>query len=244
MCTRNHLQRLELCRRRRIERRLAVAGLAAGIGMRQPQPPDEPRFVLAARTMVESGQWLLPHRGVELYAEKPPVFMWLQAAAHQVVGSWQWSFLLPSLLAALLSLWLSESTAEKAGFLVSFLVITSLFILFADLFPKRLGMAEPERLVVRLAQPMAWCTTLLRPLVWFYSRGADALFRLLGLASAIAQIVWLDPVALATSAAHLAEGWQAPTGGCDPWGVFVGPRVSKPVIVAARAGRPRRASAP
>ncbi|MBW8462321.1 CNNM domain-containing protein, partial [Acidovorax sp.] len=82
---------------------------------------------------------------------------------------------------ALLRLWLSESTAEKAGFLVSFLVITSLFILFADLFPKRLGMAEPERLVVRLAQPMAWCTTLLRPLVWFYSRGADALFRVLGL---------------------------------------------------------------
>jgi len=25
-----------------------------------------------------------------------------------------------------------------------------------------------------------------------------------------------------------------PPGGCDPWGVFVGPRVSKPVIVAAQ----------
>ncbi|WP_256843578.1 ArnT family glycosyltransferase, partial [Pseudomonas aeruginosa] len=52
-----------------------------------------------------SGQWLLPHRGVELYAEKPPVFMWLQAAAYEIVGSWQWSFLLPSLLAALGTLW-------------------------------------------------------------------------------------------------------------------------------------------
>ena len=78
---------------------------------------------------------------------------------------------------------MSGPTAERAGFLASFLIITSLFILFADLFPKRLGMAEPERLVVRLAQPMAWCMTLLRPLVWFYSRGADALFRLLGLSS-------------------------------------------------------------
>lgn len=66
---------------------LIIAALAAGIGLRQPQPPDEPRFVLAARTMVESGQWLLPHRGVELYAEKPPVFMWLQAAAYEIVGS-------------------------------------------------------------------------------------------------------------------------------------------------------------
>lgn len=84
---------------------------------------------------------------------------------------------------ALFGLWFSDATAQTAGFLVSFLVITSLFILFADLFPKRLGMAEPERLAVRLARPMAWCMALLRPLVWFYSRGADMLFRVLGLSS-------------------------------------------------------------
>ncbi len=61
-----------------------------------------------------SGQWLLPHRGVELYAEKPPVFMWLQAA-YEIVGSWQWSFLLPSLLGALLSLWLVSDLAATAA---------------------------------------------------------------------------------------------------------------------------------
>ena len=84
---------------------------------------------------------------------------------------------------ALLALWLPESTAQTAGFLASFLVVTSLFILFSDLFPKRLGMAQPELIAMRLAQPMAWCMTLLRPVVWFYSRCADALFRLLGLSS-------------------------------------------------------------
>jgi len=83
----------------------------------------------------------------------------------------------------LLTLWLAEPTAQTVGFLLSFMVITSLFILFSDLFPKRLGMAQPEQLAIRLAPPMAWCMTLLRPLVWFYSRGADALFRLLGLSS-------------------------------------------------------------
>ncbi|WP_119965432.1 hemolysin family protein [Simplicispira lacusdiani] len=83
----------------------------------------------------------------------------------------------------LLALWLAEPTAQTVGFLLSFMVITSLFILFSDLFPKRLGMAQPEQLAIRLAPPMAWCMTLLRPLVWFYSRGADALFRLLGLSS-------------------------------------------------------------
>lgn len=38
---------------------------------------------------------------------------------------------------------------------------------------------------------------------------------------------------LANVAAQFAAGWQIPAGGCDPWGVFGGPRVSKPVIVAA-----------
>jgi len=84
---------------------------------------------------------------------------------------------------SLLALWLAEPTAQTVGFLLSFMVITSLFILFSDLFPKRLGMAQPEQLAIRLAPPMAWCMALLRPLVWLYSRGADALFRLLGLSS-------------------------------------------------------------
>ena len=84
---------------------------------------------------------------------------------------------------ALFALWVSDASAQTGGFLASFLIITSLFILFSDLFPKRLGMANPERLVVQLAQPMAWCMTLLRPVVWFYSRGADLLFRALGLSS-------------------------------------------------------------
>ncbi|MDR6212552.1 hemolysin family protein [Paracidovorax wautersii] len=83
----------------------------------------------------------------------------------------------------LFGLWVSESKAQTFGFLASFLIITSLFILFADLFPKRLGMADPERLAMRTARPMKLLMTLLAPLVWFYSRGADVVFRVLGLPS-------------------------------------------------------------
>lgn len=90
-----------------------VLCLLAGLGLRQPNPPDEPRFVLAARAMVESGQWLLPHRGSELYAEKPPVFMWLQAGAFELVHDWHVAFLLPSLLAALATLWLTWDLARR-----------------------------------------------------------------------------------------------------------------------------------
>lgn len=92
---------------------LIVASLFAGLGMREPSPPDEPRFVLAARDMVATGQWMLPHRGTEFYAEKPAVFMWLQAAAYVVVGDWRVAFLLPSLLAGLATLWLSWDLARR-----------------------------------------------------------------------------------------------------------------------------------
>lgn len=84
---------------------------------------------------------------------------------------------------ALLARWLPEATAQNLGFAASFLLVTSLFILFADLVPKRLGMADPEPMAVRLMRPMSLCMALLKPLVWLYSRSADGLFRLMGLSS-------------------------------------------------------------
>ena len=63
---------------------VALIVLAAGIGLRDPWPSDEPRFTLAAKQMVESGDWLFPHRGSELYSDKPPMFMWAQAAAYEL----------------------------------------------------------------------------------------------------------------------------------------------------------------
>lgn len=79
----------------------ALLVIGAGLGMRDPWPSDEPRFALVAKQMVESGNWLFPHRGVELYSDKPPMLMWLQAAFYTVLRDWRVAFLLPSLLAAL-----------------------------------------------------------------------------------------------------------------------------------------------
>ena len=84
---------------------LALLVLGAGLGLRDPWPADEPRFALVAKEMVESGQWLFPHRGTELYSDKPPMLMWLQAATYMAIGNWRVAFLLPSLLAALGTLW-------------------------------------------------------------------------------------------------------------------------------------------
>lgn len=84
---------------------IALLVLGAGLGLRDPWPADEPRFALVAKQMIESGDWLFPHRGAELYSDKPPLFMWLQAAAYTVFGNWRVAFLLPSLLASLGTLW-------------------------------------------------------------------------------------------------------------------------------------------
>lgn len=92
---------------------LALLMLGAGIGLRDPSPPDEPRFVLAAQHMVESGQWLLPYRGSEIYSHKPPPFMWAQALSYLMVGDWRIAFLLPSLLAGLGTLWLVWDMAAR-----------------------------------------------------------------------------------------------------------------------------------
>jgi 4-amino-4-deoxy-L-arabinose transferase-like glycosyltransferase len=79
----------------------ALLLLGLGIGLRDPWPSDEPRFALVAREMLHSGLWLFPHRGIELYSDKPPMFMWLEACAYWITGGWRGWFLIPSLLAGL-----------------------------------------------------------------------------------------------------------------------------------------------
>jgi len=91
----------------------ALLLLGAGLGLRDPWPSDEPRFALVAHWMVEHGQWLFPHRGHELYPDKPPVFMWLEALAYLVTRNWRAAFLLPSLLAGLGSLALVYDLARR-----------------------------------------------------------------------------------------------------------------------------------
>lgn len=80
-----------------------------------------------------------------------------------------------------LSLWLSEGSAQTLGFVVSFLTVTSLFIVFSDIVPKRMGMTDPELQAMRVYRLMQFFTTVLKPLVWLYSKTSDGIFRLLGM---------------------------------------------------------------
>lgn len=114
---------------------LALLVLGAGIGQRDPWPSDEPRFALAAQQMVNSGDWLFPHRGSELYADKPPLFMDLQAASYELVGNWRVAFLLPSLLASLGTLLLVYDLGRRlwdrrTGLLAAWLTLFALGFTF------------------------------------------------------------------------------------------------------------------
>lgn len=80
---------------------LGLVLIGTGLGLRDPWPADEPRFALVAQDMLRSGDWLFPRIGGDLYADKPPLFFWLIAAATAATGSLRIGFLLPSLLAGL-----------------------------------------------------------------------------------------------------------------------------------------------
>jgi 4-amino-4-deoxy-L-arabinose transferase-like glycosyltransferase len=110
---------------------IALLVIGAGLGLRDPWPADEPRFALVARQMIESGQWLFPMRGDELYPDKPPLFMWMQAATYVLVGHWRIAFLLPSLLCALGTLWLVQDLGRRlwnrrVGLYAAYLVLFAL----------------------------------------------------------------------------------------------------------------------
>ena len=47
------------------------------LGGRDLWEPDETRYAVVAREMVQRGNWILPHLNGDIYAEKPPLFFWL-----------------------------------------------------------------------------------------------------------------------------------------------------------------------
>ena len=90
----------------------ALLTIAAGLGLRDPWAPDEPRYALIAAEMLQSGDWSVTRLGGVIYAEKPPVYFWLLAAAQGVAGL-RPGFLLPSLLAGLGTLALVWDLARR-----------------------------------------------------------------------------------------------------------------------------------
>jgi len=78
---------------------LSVLLLGAGLGWRQPLNVDEERFLGVALEMLQNGSWFIPHRAGEIYADKPPLFMWTVALFVQLTHLPKVALYLPALIA-------------------------------------------------------------------------------------------------------------------------------------------------
>src|SRR5437868_3402936 len=75
----------------------------------------------------------------------------------------------------------ADTVAQRMANIGSFLVVTLLFIQFADLIPKRIAMTFPERCAVVVIEPILTLLRVLKPVVWIFNAAADAMLKLLGI---------------------------------------------------------------
>ncbi|MCK4133859.1 hemolysin family protein [Ralstonia nicotianae] len=97
-----------------------------------------------------------------------------------IIGERQISDTLAGWLAGWLADWLPQARADRVANLAGFVIVTGLFILFADLLPKRLAVLYPERFALAIIGPMQGCLRVLRPVVWVFNGAADLILKLLG----------------------------------------------------------------
>ena len=72
---------------------------------------------------------------------------------------------------------------ETVGSVLSFIVVTSVFVLFADLMPKRLAMSNAEPIAVKMVRPMMFLIFIFKPIISVFDGAANAFFKLLGVST-------------------------------------------------------------
>lgn len=90
--------------------------------------------------------------------------------------------------------------AEKIGFGLSFVFITLLFVLFADLMPKRLAMMAPERIAVAVIKPINLFIRLCKPFSHGLNLVANLLFRLFNVNTAREDNITFDDISAVVEA--------------------------------------------
>jgi len=89
------------------------------------------------------------------------------------------AFLSPGII-GIFSILIPEPVAEKIAFVMSFLLVTILFVLFSDVIPKRVAMAFPETVALSLISPMKKIIFILSPLSRSFNVLVNAIFNIFG----------------------------------------------------------------
>jgi putative hemolysin len=75
--------------------------------------------------------------------------------------------------------WLARIAPGLSIFLVTVLIAYATLV-FGELAPKRLGLQRAEAVAIRVARPINFLATILKPFVWFLAKSTDLAARLLG----------------------------------------------------------------
>ena len=113
-------------------------------------------------------------------------------------------------LTDLLLPFLSPEWASRTAFVLSFTLVTSMFLVLADLMPRRAGMAEPEQVAMRVVGPMVFLTKLFRPVVWFYASLTSWLLKLARVPAARDESVTSEDILALTEAGMQAGALDLP----------------------------------
>ena len=106
-------------------------------------------------------------------------------------------------LSAFFNQFTQTEVAETLGSVTSFVVVTTLFILVADLLPKRIAIVAPEAIALRISGPILFCLKVMKPLIWGFNGMANKVMGLLGLPNSRPEdITPEDIVAMANAGAE------------------------------------------
>jgi 4-amino-4-deoxy-L-arabinose transferase-like glycosyltransferase len=133
-----------------------LLALAVGTARAPLWDEDEPRFAAIARTMVETGDWIVPVFNDTLAVDKPVLMHWAMAACMRVFGVNEFAARLPSMIAALITA-LALLRAGTRFFSPAVGVVAALAWLGSLLVGIEAHAATPDAILVALC---TWATVL------------------------------------------------------------------------------------
>ena len=98
---------------------------------------------------------------------------------------------------------------ESVAFSAAFVTVTLLFIIFADLIPKRVAMTRPESTALGMVRLMQCFILIFKPLVWLLTVTSGCIMKLLGIPTTTKEKITNEDIE-ATVEAGVAAGIIAP----------------------------------
>jgi 4-amino-4-deoxy-L-arabinose transferase-like glycosyltransferase len=94
---------------------VAAALYLADLGFDAMRDWDEATYAAVAREMTASGTWLTPHLDGRLFADKPPLVLWMIAAVDSVLGASELAARLPVALLGIAGVGAAYLLARRLG---------------------------------------------------------------------------------------------------------------------------------